>query len=67
MYLLEEGLESTDGAGLPGYIRFLGAAAEANLEEAVRRVKGLLPTRLNENRGIQRRSVGQVFNPPNQE
>ncbi|MET1169386.1 MAG: aminotransferase class I/II-fold pyridoxal phosphate-dependent enzyme, partial [Flavobacteriales bacterium] len=42
MYLLEEGLVSTvpgDAFGLPGYIRFSYAAAEANLEEAVRRVK----------------------------
>ena len=42
MYLLEEGLVSTvpgDAFGLPGYIRFSYAAAEAELEEAVKRVK----------------------------
>jgi len=42
MYLLEEGLVSTvpgDAFGLPGYIRFSYAAAEADLQEAVRRVK----------------------------
>jgi aspartate aminotransferase len=42
MYLLEEGLVSTvpgDAFGLPGYVRFSYAAAEAELEEAVRRVK----------------------------
>ena len=42
MYLLEEGLVSTvpgDAFGLPGYIRFSYAAAEADLEEAVKRVK----------------------------
>jgi len=42
MYLLEEGLVSTvpgDAFGLPGYIRFSYAAAETELEEAVRRVK----------------------------
>ncbi|MBT5152152.1 MAG: aminotransferase class I/II-fold pyridoxal phosphate-dependent enzyme, partial [Flavobacteriales bacterium] len=41
MYLLEEGLVSTvpgDAFGLPGYIRFSYAAAEAELEEAVKRV-----------------------------
>lgn len=41
MYLLEEGLVSTvpgDAFGLPGYIRFSYAAAEADLQEAVRRV-----------------------------
>lgn len=42
MYLLEEGLVSTvpgDAFGLPGYIRFSYAAAESDLQEAVRRVK----------------------------
>ena len=42
MYLLEEGLVSTvpgDAFGLPGYIRFSYAAAETELEEAVKRVK----------------------------
>jgi aspartate aminotransferase len=42
MYLLEEGLVSTvpgDAFGLPGYIRFSYAAAETDLQEAVRRVK----------------------------
>ncbi len=42
MYLLEEGLVSTvpgDAFGLPGYIRFSFAASEAELEEAMRRVK----------------------------
>ncbi len=42
MYLLEEALVSTvpgDAFGLPGYIRFSYAAAEADLAEAVRRVK----------------------------
>ncbi|MEY2962885.1 MAG: hypothetical protein RL754_146 [Bacteroidota bacterium] len=42
MYLLEEGLVSTvpgDAFGLPGYIRFSYAASEAELEEAVVRVK----------------------------
>ncbi|MDC1529940.1 pyridoxal phosphate-dependent aminotransferase, partial [Schleiferiaceae bacterium] len=42
MYLLEVGLVSTvpgDAFGLPGYIRFSYAAAEAELEEAVKRVK----------------------------
>ena len=41
MYLLEEGLVSTvpgDAFGLPGYIRFSYAAAEADLKEAVIRV-----------------------------
>lgn len=41
MYLLEEGLVSTvpgDAFGLPGYIRFSYAAAEADLKEAVERV-----------------------------
>jgi aspartate aminotransferase len=41
MYLLEEGLVSTvpgDAFGLPGYIRFSYAAAEADLQEAVIRV-----------------------------
>jgi aspartate aminotransferase len=45
MYLLEEGLVSTvpgDAFGLPGYIRFSYAAAESELEEAVRRVKEAL-------------------------
>ncbi len=45
MYLLEEGLVSTvpgDAFGLPGYIRFSYAAAEADLEEAVRRVKAAI-------------------------
>ena len=42
MYLLEEGLVSTvpgDAFGLAGYIRFSYAAAETELEEAVKRVK----------------------------
>ena len=42
MYLLEQGLVSTvpgDAFGLPGYIRFSYAAAEEELEEAVKRVK----------------------------
>lgn len=42
MYLLEEGLVSTvpgDAFGLPGYIRFSYAASEADLQEAVKRVK----------------------------
>lgn len=42
MYLLEEGLVSTvpgDAFGLPGYIRFSYAASEAELKEAVARVK----------------------------
>ena len=41
MYLLEEGLVSTvpgDAFGLPGYIRFSYAAAEADLKDAVIRV-----------------------------
>lgn len=45
MYLLEEGLVSTvpgDAFGLPGYIRFSYAAAEADLQEAVRRVKAAI-------------------------
>ena len=42
MYLLEVGLVSTvpgDAFGLPGYIRFSYAASEADLEEAIKRVK----------------------------
>lgn len=45
MYLLEEGLVSTvpgDAFGLPGYVRFSYAAAESELEEAVRRVKAAI-------------------------
>ena len=41
-FLLEEALVSTvpgDAFGMPGYIRFSYAAAEADLEEAVRRVR----------------------------
>lgn len=42
VYLLEVGLVSTvpgDAFGLPGYIRFSYAASEADLEEAIKRVK----------------------------
>ena len=55
MYLLEEGLVSTvpgDAFGLPGYIRFSYAAAEADLQEAVRRVKAA---------GAARRLIRQVM------